>query len=48
MKFRYFCILMLALLFSACGPGQKIINSWINPEAGSREPYKSIFIIVML
>ena len=38
---------MLALMVSACGPSQKITNSWINPEAASRDPYKSIFVIVL-
>ena len=47
MKSKYLFILLFALVFSACGPSQKIINSWINPEAKSRDPYKSIFVIVL-
>jgi hypothetical protein len=40
-------ILLFSLALSACGPTQKITNSWINPEAGSKSPYKSIFVIVL-
>ena len=47
MKSKYPYALLFALLFSACGPSQQIINSWINPEATSRGPYKSIFVIVL-
>lgn len=47
MKSKYLIILLFALAFSACGPSQKITNSWINPEAGSRSPYESIFVIVL-
>ena len=47
MKSKYLFILLFALAFSACGPSQKITNSWINPEAGANAPYKSIFVIVM-
>jgi len=47
MKSLYLFILLFALTFSSCGPSQKITNSWINPEAGSRGPYESIFVIVL-
>jgi len=47
MKSKYLFILLFALAFSACGPSQKITNSWINPEAGSKSPYESIFVIVL-
>ena len=47
MKSKYLFILLFALTLSACGPTQKITNSWINPEAGANAPYKSIFVIVM-
>lgn len=47
MKSKYLFILFLALLVSACGPSQRIVNSWINPDATSTGPYKSIFIIVL-
>ena len=47
MKSKYLSILLSALAFSACGPSQKITNSWINPEAGSKSPYESIFVIVL-
>lgn len=47
MKSKYPILLLLALTISACGPSQKIVNSWIAPDPGSNAPYKSIFIIVM-
>lgn len=47
MKSIYFPTVLFALLLSACGPSQKITNSWINPEAGANAPYKSIFVIVL-
>jgi len=47
MKSIYLFMLLFALAISACGPSQKITNSWINPEAGSRAPYKSIFVMVL-
>ena len=33
--------------FSAFGATQKITDSWTNPEANFKDPYKSIFIIVL-
>ena len=47
MKSKYVLPLLLSLLISACGPTQKITNSWINPEAAGRKPYQSIFVIVL-
>ncbi len=47
MKSTYILPLLLSLLISACGPTQKITNSWINPEAAGRKPYQSIFVIVL-
>jgi hypothetical protein len=47
MKTPYLFILLLAVTLSACGPSQKITNSWINPEAGTKGPYESIFVIVL-
>ena len=47
MKIKFLVVPLLALMVSACGPSQKITNSWINPEAASRDPYKSIFVIVL-
>jgi hypothetical protein len=44
---KFTCLFTLFLLFSGCGPIQKIINSWINPEARSKNPYESIFVIVL-
>lgn len=40
-------ILISAITISACGPTQRITNSWINPEATSKGPYQSIFVIVL-
>jgi len=47
MKSSYLFILLIALTLSACGPSQKITNSWINPESNSNAPYKSIFVFVL-
>lgn len=47
MKSKIPSILLFSLALSACGPSQKITNSWINPEAGAKEPYESIFVIVI-
>ena len=47
MKPKHLFILLFALALTACGPSQKITNSWINPEAVSQGPYESIFIIVL-
>ena len=47
MRSKYLFILLFALTLSACGPSQKITNSWIAPDAGANAPYESIFVIVM-
>ncbi|MEN8201599.1 MAG: hypothetical protein ABFS28_03320 [Bacteroidota bacterium] len=47
MKTKSLIVLVLATLISACGPSQKITNSWINPEARSNGPYASIFVMVL-
>jgi hypothetical protein len=47
MKLKYLLILLFALTLSACGPTQKITNSWIAPEAGDNAPYKSIFVMAL-
>jgi len=47
MKTKSLVVLLLASLMSSCGPSQKIVNSWINPEATNKGPYKSIFVIVI-
>lgn len=48
MKTKHLLIPLLAiLLLSACGPSQKITNSWINPDLSSNAPYDSIFVMVL-
>jgi hypothetical protein len=47
MKTNVCVTLVFAAIFSGCGPTQKITNSWINPEAHSKGPYESIFVMVM-
>ena len=47
MKTKSFMGLLLAIFISACGPSQKITNSWINPELQTGEPHKSIFVMVL-
>ena len=39
--------LLFAAILSGCGPTQKITNIWINPEAHSKDSYKSIFVMVL-
>lgn len=47
MKFRFFALPLLVVIITACGPSQRITNSWINPEARSKGPYESIFVMVL-
>jgi len=47
MKSKILSILLFSLVLSACGPSQKITNSWITPDPAANAPFKSIFIIVM-
>lgn len=46
MKNKPVIVLLLATLISACA-SQKITNSWINPDAYLKEPYKSTFVMVL-
>ena len=46
MKSKLFYTLLLATILSGCA-SQKITTSWINPEAKSKGPYESIFVMVM-
>jgi hypothetical protein len=47
MKTNLFIGLLIAIFISACGTSQKITNSWINPNALEKDPYKSIFVMVL-
>jgi hypothetical protein len=47
MKSKIHCVLIFVAILSGCGPSQKITTSWINPEAHSKGPFKSIFVMVM-
>lgn len=48
MRIKLSIFLVVVAMLYACGPSQKITNSWINPEAGSRgRPYESIFVMVL-
>jgi len=47
MKCKIVLLLLLALSMSGCGPTQKIIGSWADPEATSMGPYKKAFVIVL-
>jgi hypothetical protein len=46
MKSKLLYLPLLAIILSGCA-GQKITTSWINPEAKSKGPYESIFVMVM-
>ncbi len=47
MKSKLLYALLLATVFSGCGPSQRITTSWINPEAKTKGPYKSTFVMVL-
>ena len=47
MKCKIISLLLLALVMSGCGPTQKVIGFWADPEASSMGPYKKIFVIVL-
>lgn len=49
MKKHHTIILVWTLLLTACGPSQRITNSWISPEARDRdrEAYEKIFVMVL-
>jgi len=46
MKSKLLFTLLIAVLLSGC-VSQKITTSWINPEAKSKGPYESVFVMVM-
>ena len=46
MKSKLLYTLLLVTLLSGCA-SQKITTSWINPEAKSKGPYESIFVMVL-
>ena len=46
MKSKLLYTLLFATILSGCA-SQKITTSWINPEARSKGPYESIFVMVM-
>ena len=47
MKLNLYILLLAALVLHACGPSQRITATWVNPDAVSNAPYKSIFVIVL-
>ena len=47
MKLKFLFAILLVTVISACGPSQKITNSWINPESTTKGPYEKIFIMVL-
>jgi len=46
MKSKLPFTLLIAIILSGCS-SQKITTSWINPEAKTKGPYESIFVMVM-
>lgn len=46
MKSKGLFTVLLAVVLSGCA-SQKITTSWINPEAKSKGPYESIFVMVL-
>jgi hypothetical protein len=47
MKFTIFSLLFIVFLMSECGPSQKVIGFWADPEAASMGPYTKIFVMVL-
>jgi hypothetical protein len=47
MRLKIFYLLLPALIMSGCGPTQKIIGSWADPEAPSKGPYTKVFVVVL-
>jgi hypothetical protein len=47
MKIKIISLLLLALIMSGCGPTQKVIGFWADPDATSMGPYNKIFVIVI-
>ena len=47
MKSKFLYLILIAATLSGCSPGQKITSSWINPEAKTKGPFKSIFVMVL-
>ncbi len=46
MKSKLLYTLLITALLSGCA-SQKITTSWINPEAKTKGPYESVFVMVM-
>ncbi|MEA3479444.1 MAG: hypothetical protein U9R60_14765 [Bacteroidota bacterium] len=46
MKSKLLYALLLSIVLSGCA-SQKITTSWINPEAKSKGPYESVFVMVL-
>jgi hypothetical protein len=47
MKLKIIALLLIVFSMSGCGPSQKIIGSWSDPDVASHGPYKKAFIVVM-
>ena len=47
MKIKIFSLLLFAFFLTECGPSQKIIGSWADPEAASKGPFNKVFVVVL-
>jgi hypothetical protein len=47
MKSKLFVAILFSAILTGCGAGQKITTTWVNPDAQTKGPYKSIFVMVM-
>lgn len=47
MKSKFLYAILVTAIVSGCTGGQKITTSWINPEAKTKGPYESMFIMVL-
>jgi hypothetical protein len=47
MKLKKVLLVLFVVAISGCGPTQKIIASWADPEAKSKGPYSKVFVVVL-
>jgi hypothetical protein len=47
MRIKIIILLLITLVLPGCGPSQKVIGFWADPEAASKGPYKKVFVIIL-
>ncbi|MBE0639675.1 MAG: hypothetical protein IH598_14245 [Bacteroidales bacterium] len=48
MKKLFYLVFLIAVLLSSCTTPQKVTSYWVNKEAIKNEPYKSIYVFVII